>query len=330
MNLKHWLTGLVALAVIGTSDGLLAGTATPDSIIVVPARKRVVHLAFQIARCKDVGLVAYNNSPSLAVPLIHVWNGQEWIQISTEDYQQGTFMSGEPRHVFILGDKTTLPPEMASTPDWARNAEKITSMDAANVINTIGKTLKFSPAQWKWLAAENQLTIEDRNSERRRYGRWGAPGKEVDLGPVKKLENTELPPPPIISEPARETKLAPKKVVEVKPETKADSAVKVDVKFEVKPEPKAETPKPEAAKVEAPKDATPKVEVPKVEAPKAEVPGTIEPKVEAPKTETAKPVAPVPPVVEKPASLAGPAATNTVVAPKLPDTPKAPEAPAVK
>ena len=306
MNLKQlWVTGFAALAIIGTPDGLVAGTATPDSIIVMPARKRVVHLAFQIARCKDVGLVAYNNSPSLATPLIHVWDGQAWIQITADDYQQGTFMSGEPRHVFILGDNMTLPAQMANTPEWARHAEKIASLDTANLINTIGKTLKFSPYQWKWLAEENQLSIDDQNAERRRYGRWGAPGKEVNLEPAKKLENTELPPPPIVAEPVKETQSAPRKDAEVKPEIKADPAVKVDVKFEVKPEPKA-------AKVEAPK-----VEAAKVETPKAETP----------KVEEAKPAPPVPPVVEKPATLAEPTATNTVVTPKLP---KAPDAPAVK
>jgi len=309
MNLKQlWVTGFAALAIIGTPDGLVAGTATPDSIIVMPARKRVVHLAFQIARCKDVGLVAYNNSPSLATPLIHVWDGQAWIQITADDYQQGTFMSGEPRHVFILGDNNTLPAQMASTPDWARNAEKIASLDTANLINTIGKTLKFSPYQWKWLAAENQLSIDDQNSERRRYGRWGAPGKEVNLEPAKKLENTELPPPPIVAEPVKEAKSAPKKDAEIKPRIKTDPAVKVDVKFEVKPEPKAETLKPEPVKAEAPTTEAPKVT----------------------NLEAAKPAPPVPPVVDKPATLSEPTATNTVVAPKLPEAPKAPDAPAVK
>lgn len=378
MKIKHVLSmGLLALLVVATPDGLLAGTATPESIIVMPARKRVVHLAFQIARCKDVGLVSINNAPNLPAPLIHVWDGEKWVEITNEEYVQGSFMSGEPRHVFILGDSHVLP-ALAGSGDWAKNAQVIPSLETANLINTIGKTLKFSGRQWKWLADVNDLSVADQNAERRRYGRWGAPGKEVDLSPVKKMEENELPPAPVIEAPAKEVKAEvapiikvapkaepkpvetkkpePRKEVrtEAKPEVKKEPAVKAeapkkaeaakpaeakkDVKAEKQPEVKAEAKK-EAAKVEAPKtevakhEAKPaeavkveakKAEPKKVEAPKAEAP-KVEPvkpeakkPVEPPKAEAVKPAAetakveytlekkvaaPIPPVVEKPATL---------------------------
>ncbi|MEI8122832.1 MAG: hypothetical protein WCI20_12345 [bacterium] len=199
MTLKKGLgLGLVALAVMVASDCVLAATATPESIIVMPARKRIVHLAFQIARLKDVGLVTYNNSPTLAAPLIHIWSGQEWVQITPEDFQQGAFMSGDPRHVFILGDDNALPAQLASVPNWAKNAETIKTLDTASLVNQFGKTLNFSSSQWRWIAEVNGLSIKDQNAERRRYGRWGAPGKEVDLSPAK-LESDELPPGPIMT-----------------------------------------------------------------------------------------------------------------------------------
>ena len=110
MTLKKFVgLGLIALAIMGTSDGAFAGSATPESILVMPARKRVVHLAFQLARCKDIGLVTYYTGPSVTTPLLHAWNGQEWVQITMDDFVQGSFMSGEPRHLFILGDAATLP-----------------------------------------------------------------------------------------------------------------------------------------------------------------------------------------------------------------------------
>ena len=272
MTLKKIMgLGLIALAVMATSDCVLAASATPESILVLPARKRIVHLAFQIARLKDVGLVTYNNSPTLAAPLIHIWNGQEgkWIQITPEDYQQGSFMSGEPRHVFILGDNNALPAQLASTPDWAKNADKISTLDTASLVNHFGKALNFSSSQWKWIAKVNGLSIKDQNAERRRYGRWGAPGKEVDLRPAK-LESDELPPGPVMT---TETK-----VIEFKAETKTEA--KPETKIEVKPEVQQ---KPDA-KINKKAEAS------------------VEPKVEY-KLEQKPVTPPEPPVVERPVTV---------------------------
>ena len=64
--------------------------------------------------------------------------------------------------------------------------------------------------------------------------------------------------------------------------------LKVDVKYHVEEEPKAEQPKVEQPKVETPKVEQPKVETPKVEQPKVEQPKVEAPKVEQPKVETPK------------------------------------------
>lgn len=210
MTIKKLLgTAFIALAVMATSDYATAATATPQSIIVMPARKRVVQLAFQMSRCKDIGMVTYNNSPALATPLIHVWTGSEWVQITIDEFVQGTFMTGEPKHVFLLGDNTIMPAQMMDAPSWCKDTHKITSLDTAALINQIGKVLKFSSRQWTWLAQENGLSVKDENAERRRYGRWGAPGKERDLKPTK-LESIELPPAaPITIDVKSETIQAP-------------------------------------------------------------------------------------------------------------------------
>jgi hypothetical protein len=234
---NKWIgVAFIAVTIVATSDCVVAGTATPDSIIVMPARKRVVQLAFQMARCKNIGLVTYNTSPTLSEPLIHVWNGQEWLQITLQDYTQGSFMSGDPKHVFLLGDNTTIPLRMMDEVSWYKDLHRLTTLDTTALINEIGTALNFSSHQWKFLANENGLKIEDRNAERRRFGRWGSPGKEVNLKPGK-LESIEMPPAPII-EPVAE-KSAPVVVAPavVKPQ--------VDVKppvIEVKPVVEAKTP----------------------------------------------------------------------------------------
>lgn len=277
---KLFATTIIAFVAVCAADVLQAGTAAPGAIIVMPARKRVVHLAFQITRCKDVGLITYNTNPGLVSPLLHAWNGQEWIQISLDDYLQGAFMSGDTRHVFLLGDNNTLPPQMAADPSWGKEIHRIAALDPATLINQIGKTLDFSSRQWKWLAEVNGLSIKDENAERRRYGRWGAPGKEKDLSP-KNLDADVLPPAvPVMAEPAPVV-AKPEAVIE----SKAGEAAPVTVK-PVDP-PKAEP----IEKAVAPEAAKP------AEAPKVEY--RIEQKPAEP---------PAPPVVEKPAApVAAPA-----------------------
>lgn len=286
-SFKKWMgTGLIALAVMASSGFTFAGMATPDSIIVMPARKRVVQLAFQLSRCKDVGLVTYNTTAGLDSPLIHVWTGQEWVQIGLNDYVQGSFMSGEPKHVFLLGDSNTLPLRMMNDVSWYKNPEHITTLDITSLVNTFGKSLKLSSRQWKWLAAENGLTIKDQNTERRRYGRWGSPGKEKEMNPSK-LESIELPPSQIIIEPIAEPS---EKAIPEKAETRKTEASKV------------ETPKVEVPNVAPQKVATPIVEAPAVKVLPEVKPVEI-PKTEAQKVETTKveaPIVAVPPIKSKP------------------------------
>ncbi|MEI6563820.1 MAG: hypothetical protein WCO42_05885 [bacterium] len=285
MNMKNlFSTGLMALAIVSTSDCVFAGTATPESIMVIPARKRMVQLAFQIARCKEVGLVTYNTSPTLAAPLIHAWNGQEWIQVSLEDYVDGRFMSGDPKHVFLLGDTSSLPLKMMDGPTWYKDLSRITTLDTASILNQVGNVLHFSAHQWKWLAESNGLNLEDKSSERRRYGRWGAPGKEQELAPQNKADSVMMPPAPIITTPAvtpKEVKMPPMKV-------ETDNVKSTPAKGEMPVPPKEVVP-PVTEKPVTAVPITVKVEPTKVEPVKVE-PTKVEPtKVELPKVEPAKP-----------------------------------------
>jgi hypothetical protein len=288
MTFRKWLgTACVVLAIAATSDCVTAGSATPDSIIVMPARKRVVQLAFQMASFKDIGLVTYNTNPALREPLIHYWNGnnQEWVQMTMQDFVQGSFMSGDPKHVFLLGDSTITPLKMLDGISWYKDLHRLTTFDTATLINEIGKVVKFSARQWKWLAKENGLEIQDQNAERRKYGRWGAPGKEKDLKP-NSLESIKLPPAPIIVEPkAEKFELPP-----AQPTAPAvDAAAKpqpVDVKFSVEEKPIVEEKPAVQVKpvvvVEPVVEVKPAVEVkPVVEAPKPATPAVAAPDMPA-------------------------------------------------
>ena len=192
---KIRLITLILFSVMTFIGSALA--ATPATVLVVPARLRVVELAFQVAQLKDIGIVSYNSAPNLTQPLIHVWTGSQWEPITVEDYIGGTFMTGKPDRLILLGDSTTLPERMTADPAWCSKTYKIATLDTASLVNQFGRILQFTPGQWEWLADRNGLSLTDRNSERRRYGRWGAPGKEKDALPFK-IESVEMPPEPAV------------------------------------------------------------------------------------------------------------------------------------
>jgi hypothetical protein len=146
------LLGLISVLLAGAALDIVAGVATPSTIIVMPARQRMVQLASQIAKIKDVGLVAYNNSPLSTEPLIHCWNGAEWLAINVASYKAGAFMSGEPKHLILLGDSSTLPEDLSANPTWCTDVRRITTLATSPLLNELDKTLKFTPRQWEWLA----------------------------------------------------------------------------------------------------------------------------------------------------------------------------------
>lgn len=255
------LLGMTFVLMALAGQELIAGAATPSTILVLPARRRMVELANQVARIKDVGLVAYNNNPASTEPLIHVWNGSEWLAISAADYATGNFMSGEPRHLILLGDSATLPEVLSANPTWCADVRRITFLDTSALLNELNKTLKFTPRQWKWLARLNGLILTDKNVERRRYGRWGNPGNEKVSAKPTSLDDIVMPPAPIHSE-IKEP---------VKPQAPAEPPVIGPVTMEpVKAEPVKEEIKlatPAAPKVDAPPVVTSPVE-PAVDSPK--------------------------------------------------------------
>jgi hypothetical protein len=248
----------VVLAVAGLE--LMAGVATPSTIIVLPARRRIVELASQIARIKDVGLVVYNSNLSPTEPLIHIWNGTEWLMISMADYTSGSFMSGEPKNLILLGDSTTLPGALAITPAWCPNVNRITSLETSVLLNEMNTTLKFSPRQWKWLAQLNGLVLTDKNVDRRRYGRWGAPGNEEAAVSAKPMPAGDIVMPPApVQEQVKPLAKPEAPVVEpvIEAPVKAD-AIKEETKVIAPAAPVADKPSPPAvSSPETPANVTP-------------------------------------------------------------------------
>lgn len=269
-RLSGWVALVLGAAALSSTAEAGLGSST---VIVMPARPRLVQLAFEIAAIKDVGLVSYNNSPTLVTPLVHAWNGSKWVQISMDEYVSGAFLPSKVKHAFILGDSVSLPAAMAADPAWAGEVHKTADFDTATLINQFGAVLKFSSPEWRWLAEQNGLTLTDHNAERRRYGRWGKDNVDESVVPARSTPGTLPPEPPVtgIKEPTTLTIPAAPAAAAVpapaaEPAQGPTTITTPVLAPEVKPAEKApETPK----AVEAPKAEAPAAPAAKPEAPAA-------------------------------------------------------------
>jgi hypothetical protein len=224
--------GLI-MGILAVAPAWAAGPAR--TIVVLPARQRLVEFAFQLERWRSVGLVAYQRNLKGDAPLMHVWNGRDWVRIAPDDFTTGAFLAGTPRETIVIGTDADLPPVAKEDPAWSPVVRRIATLDVASVVNSLDSSFRFSPAEWRVLARKFELTLQDDNAAHRRYGRFGgqppppAPGPGVTVfadpeplpsAPAPVLAPPETMPPPVLVEKA----LRPEAPATPAPETKPPAA----------------------------------------------------------------------------------------------------------
>jgi len=170
-------SGLIAGAVM-LSLGM-AGRPRGLTMMVVPARYSVLQVAFDMERRYPVILVSYQGDASSGTPLIHAWDGREWVYVSLEDYAQAAFLRRRPERIVLVGDEEQLPPVLVDASRWCPLVMSIPSEDTSTIINSMGKVLDFGPADWQWFAARYNLRLYDLNAEERRKSWYDHAPEEV-------------------------------------------------------------------------------------------------------------------------------------------------------
>jgi hypothetical protein len=180
MLIKRVKPVFAALIAAITVCGTPAYAAGEDGVLVVPSRYTVIQLAFDVAALRDTTLISYQKSDTGKDPVLYVWNStaSAWKSISIGEYSIGAFSTAVPKEMILIGSDGDLP---ASIIDGASQAEKVTrieTLNAADIVNKLDQSMKFTPSEWKALANKHGFTIKDNNEERRRWGRYGPPGKK--------------------------------------------------------------------------------------------------------------------------------------------------------
>lgn len=215
--------GLCALiSSLAAVSATVAAASAPSYVLVIPARQRMVKLAFEVARLKDVCVVSYSQGITKQGTLLHVWDGRNWNALEAAAYADGSFVTGQPKALILVGDSSTLPAELSGEPAWCKKVHKLATLDTAALVNEFGRILAFNPKEWRWIAHQEGLRLSDENAERRRYGRWGAPGKEQEQKMPPPVETTAMPPAAPAAQPVVDMKANPSETAMPKVEIKAE------------------------------------------------------------------------------------------------------------
>ena len=212
-------TKLVSLMVLGLIASLLlpalGATKGSATLLVVPARYSAIQVAFDMAQRFPVSIVSYQGDAATAVPVLHAWNGSEWVAVQVGDYEQGNFLQVTPVRVVVVGDEKLAPPVLTSAASvWCPEVLNIASVETAPLVNEMGKLFTFSRYDWDWFARRYNLTLQDENADRRSKSWYDRPSykdkwskdksgeaKEAAAADLELAPAEQVPAPVIESEP---------------------------------------------------------------------------------------------------------------------------------
>ena len=191
-----WLA--VLFAVVLSAEARSAARADGPALLIIPSRYTVVQFAADIAGIRSLYLIAYDKDRNGDL-VLYIWDeaGAEWITIGLEEFQSGDVLSRTPSVTFLISQQGQTPAGLASGYD---NVKHVQSLNVKDMVNALHAELRFTASEWKGLARRYGLQLEDRNADRRRYGRYGSPAGarggsrdryEVPMPDAEQLPETE-------------------------------------------------------------------------------------------------------------------------------------------
>ena len=234
-----WRTCALGLVVLSAT----ALTSPAYTLIVAPARYSVMQVAFDLLARTPSVLVSYQSEGSSTEPVMHAWNGSEWVLVTLKDYREGNFLQRVPDQAVLIGDEATLPASLVEASGWMANVVRVRDLTTGSLINEFGHILKWRDAEWKWFAKRYNLNLRDESEERRKSSWYDRPGPLPDRPRVieRIIEGPAKEPTPV---PVMESDVTPVAPVDVVPAAEPVSAVEPVPAAEAMP---AATPESEAS-----------------------------------------------------------------------------------
>lgn len=151
------------------------------TLFVVPARYSVVQVMMDVLRRRDAALMSYQGEPDAAEPLLHAWNGREWVFVALDDFRTAHFARTRPHRVVLIGEPGIVPSVLAeAASEWAPLVLSIEGTDPASIVNAAGRILRFGRSDWDWFAGRYRMELRDDAAPRRERSWYDEPYVEEE------------------------------------------------------------------------------------------------------------------------------------------------------
>jgi hypothetical protein len=124
---------------------------------------------------RKVGMDVSNRFPTLfltyqvganGVVSLHGWTGNEWVNISLNDFRDGAFFRAGPDSALIVeADGVPVPESLVPPASWCSSVYKITTTGTRPLLHLVGQYFDFKYKDWEWFAENYKLPIDAINPE---------------------------------------------------------------------------------------------------------------------------------------------------------------------
>lgn len=135
------------------------------TLLILPREDVVVRVGMDIAKRFPTLLLSYKVDAKGGISL-HGWNGAEWVNVSVDNYRDGSFFKTAPESaVLIVKDGESLPEKLVPPADWCATSYAIKTVEIRPLIHLVGQYFDLKHKDWKWFSSNYDLPIEAINPE---------------------------------------------------------------------------------------------------------------------------------------------------------------------
>ncbi len=191
-----WCVGLIVGMQMAASSLQAAARPSPaTTLLIVPARPRIIQLAMDLADMRPVVVLSCRGDARAVDPLLFVWTKGTWQYVSPDDFREHRFVAEWPRQAIVIGDDHALPAMLEDDSSWGADVMRLKTMVLADLINGMDPIFHFTGREWKWLARRYGLTLKDINEPRRNFNPYDTPRSKLPLVTKDfKQQKNDVPP----------------------------------------------------------------------------------------------------------------------------------------
>lgn len=181
-NVSSFVIALIAMGLLSYSHSATGADTSDITLLVVPSHYTTVQVAFDVSKLRrNIMMVSFSELGVKTGQALYVWDAatSAWVKTTFADYGSGSIFAVKPGKVIIIGSEKDVPPVLGEVSAWCSNVKRIPTLNIMEVFNGLNEHFDFTTPEWKWIAKTYELKLEDKNAERRRYGKYGKPGERA-------------------------------------------------------------------------------------------------------------------------------------------------------